>query len=512
MNSYENNNNSSGDEKLLYDEVCCIEKNIVKIEADIVRIEQSLTHDNKHIAEDLRDRNRKQLEHQLSSARKTLVGLTDLRCEAMWKIKIIDRVGGIAKTPTDLIEHFINKHNIEIQLNNFLGKCDDQTIEATDAIRIRLQLINDELKLGFKERIINYAFSEYIAKNSIRRRKCLKEAVRYDGDARQSVWDQLGDTCFTKDDPVYYTIAVIRKFIWQVKRKMASLPVYDHIMPVIFGAQGKGKTQFIQRFVGPICENVSYPNLKEITDSRNRQLWKRWVLIVDEMEGYERADVDALKNVITKTIVSGRILTTHEDFNEINSASLIGASNKTLDELIKDGTGMRRFIQLNWADMEESGWKVVNGIDYLGLWKSIDETGEDPLKQHRDYTRTRQEEFRQKSLVEQWITDDQRDYGLYEGKEWTNWKSSSLLHVENFLPWYRSRYGSGSFSQTRFGKEMRKLEGKLIEYRRGGAAIKYRLISQSFLEINDDDDRSEDVPSGHNNHVMSMKQRASMRS
>ena len=363
------NTKVENDTQSIYDEVRQIDVDIANIEADIARIEQSLAHDNQHIAENLRERNKRQLERQLSEARKTLTKLNDLRNKALWDIKVIERIGGTPATAMELIEQYIGQNGIEILLNNFLGKSNDPTIEATDAIRVRLQLLNDELDLGYKERIINYAFTQYLSDNSIRRREKLKQAVKYDGNARADVWQSLARTCFTEDDPVDYTTAVVRKFIWQVKRKMIGLPVYDHIMPVLYGAQGTGKTQFIKRFVSPIAENVSYPNLKEITDSRNRQLWKRWVLIVDEMEGYEKTDVDALKNVITKEVVSGRVLNTHDDFNEINSASLIGASNKTLDELIRDSTGMRRFIQLNWANLDEAGWQVINGVDYIGLWK-----------------------------------------------------------------------------------------------------------------------------------------------
>ncbi len=482
------------DTQSIYDEVRQIDADITNIEAEIVRIEQSLAHDNQHIAENLRERNKRQLERQLSEARKTLKKLNDLRNKALWDIKVIERIGGTPATASELVEQYIVYNGIEILLNNFLTKSDDTTIEATDTIRVRLQLLNAELDLGFRDSIINYAFTEYLSANSIRRREALKLAVQYDGNARAEVWKSLAETCFTEDDPVEYTTAVVRKFIWQVKRKMVGLPVFDHIMPVLYGSQGTGKTQFIKRFVSPIAENISYPNLKEITDSRNRQLWKRWVLIVDEMEGYEKTDVDALKNVITKEVVSGRVLNTHDDFNEINAASLIGASNKTLDELIKDSTGMRRFIQLNWANLDEAGWQVINGVDFLGLWKSVDETGDDPLKPFKDYTKAKQEEFRQKTLVEQWVLDDQRDYGAFPSKIWTDWKRSSLLYVENFLPWYRSRYGNGVYTSKRFGTEMKKLEDRLIKWKKTNGGIKYRLMSNQSADISQDEDEPQYTP------------------
>ncbi len=257
---------------------------------------------------------------------------------------------------------------------------------------------------------------------------------------------------------------------------MAGMPVTDHIMPIINGHQGTGKTEFLERLVSPIKENVSFPNLKEITDSRNRQLWKRWVLVVDEMEGYEKADVDALKNVITKKVVSGRIMFTGDDFNERNDACLIGNSNKSLDELVKDCTGMRRFIQLNWADLGEDGWAIINATDFLALWRSVNEAAEDPLKPFKAYSKARQEEYRQKTIVEQWMADDQRDYGFENDKIWHTWKGASLLYTENFLQWYRRIYGHGAFTQTRFGRDLKKVVGSLIEFRDNRAGHQYRLI------------------------------------
>lgn len=491
----EHNTKAQIDTQSIVDEVRQIDATIVNIETEIENIEQSLAHNNQHIAENLRDRNKRQLERQLSEGRKTLTKMNDLRNKALWNIKVIERVGGTPTTPMELVEQYIAHNDIEILLNNFLGKCGDELIEAIDAICDELQLMNDELSLGFRERMITVAFSKYLHTNSIKRRKHLIAKVQFDGNTRANVWQTLVKTCFTDDDPVDYNIAVAQKFIWQVKRKMNKIKVYDHIMPVLYGTQGKGKTEFIKRFVEPISENVSYPNLKDITDSRSRQLWTRWILVVDEMEGYEKTDVDALKNVITKDIVTGRVLGTHYDFNEINAASLIGASNKSLDELIKDSTGMRRFIQLNWEDIDETGWSVINGIDFLGLWKSVDETCDDPLKPFKEYNKAKQEELRQKTLVEQWVSDEQKDYGIFPSKKWTGWKTSSLLFIENFLPWYEMRYRNGTFTQKRFGMEMRKLEGQMIEYNKTNAGVKYRLMSNQPAGIPEEQDETPSNPS-----------------
>ena len=459
-----------------HDEIALIDADIAGTREAIAKLELALAASDDNISPDLKEQNRKKLTNQIDIHRKALSKLEKLRQQALKASRAISRIGCTPTTAQELVSSFIAANDIQIHLNNFLANSNDNTIESTDMVRISIQLMNDELGLGFSERMINFAFSKFLNDNFITRRNRLRESVRYDGDDRMDTWTRLASTCFRPDDPVEYSVATLRKFIHQAKRKMAGMAVSDHIMPIISGSQGAGKTEFLERLVSPIAENVSFPNLKEITDSRNRQLWKRWVLIVDEMEGYERSDVDALKNVITKKVVSGRVMCTGDDFNERNDACLIGNSNRSLDELVKDSTGMRRFIQLNWADLGEAGWAVINSTDFLGLWRSIDECAEDPLKVFKAYTRARQEEFRQKTVVEQWLIDDQRDYTLDSDKEWLSWKSSTVLYAQNFLPWYRRVYGHGVFTQSRFSRELKRVVGYLVEFRDARAGHLYRLV------------------------------------
>ncbi len=473
------------------DEISSIDTDITSTRETIAKLEQALAARDDNIAPDLREQNRLKLTKQIDSHHKALAKLEKLRGQATKKSRAISRVGCNPTTAQELVSSFMAANDIQIHLNNYLERSNDETIESTDMVRVSIQLLNDELGFGFSERMINYAFTKWLNDNFISRRDRLRENVQYDGDNRMDAWAKLAATCFKPDDPVEYSVAVLRKFVWQVKRKMVGMAVSDHIMPIISGNQGTGKTEFLERLVSPIKENVSFPNLKEITDSRNRQLWRRWVLVVDEMEGYEKADVDALKNVITKKIVSGRVMCTGDDFNERNDACLIGNSNKGLDELVKDATGMRRFIQLNWGDLEEAGWAVINSTDFPSLWCSVDETAEDPLKVFKAYTKAKQEEYRQKTVVEQWLIDDQRDYGIDGDKEWHTWKNSGVLFAENFLPWYRRIFGHGVFTQARFSRELKKVVGSLVEFKDVRAGHQYRLVPPAIVEAAESDTRAD---------------------
>ncbi len=477
MNAVSMPNSSTATAKALVEaEILKINDSVNAAVANVEKIKKEIQSNWSNVDNENRERDHKKLLKELADEQKTVNRLNKLLEQAFKDERAIDQLGGIPKTPTKLVEDYIARYGIKIHLNNYLEACRDSTIESTEMVRVSIQLLNANLKLGFGERAINYAFSKYLNDNGVARRERIKEAVRFDGDLRTEVWGTLVATCFKTDDPVDYVIAVLQKFVWQIKRKMDRMIVTDHIMPIIVGAQGTGKTEFIERLIGPINENVSFPNLREVTDSRNRSIWKRWALVIDEMEGAERTDVDALKNVITKKVVSGRVMFSGDDFNDRNEACLVGNSNRSLDELIKDSTGLRRFVQLNWADIGEAEWAVINATDFAGLWRSIDPAADDPLKPFKDYTRARQEEYRQKSIIEQWVTDTERDYKIPEHEQWLGWKGSSRLYNENFLPWYRRIYGSGAFTQTRFGRDMKKITGTLVAFQMTKENNQYRLL------------------------------------
>ena len=73
------------------------------------------------------------------------------------------------------------------------------------------------------------------------------------------VWRYLQEAGFGGEHPPGFVAGVLRKFIWQVKRKMLNLPVTNHLMPILSGPQGKGKSTFLMRFLPPV-EEVAIPS------------------------------------------------------------------------------------------------------------------------------------------------------------------------------------------------------------------------------------------------------------
>lgn len=172
-----------------------------------------------------------------------------------------------------------------------------------------------------------------------------------------------------KADPV--DAAVMRHFIWQVKRKMLKLPVVYHICPIFFGKQGGGKTTAIQKLISPAHEVVIELGPDEATDSRALSgFTDHYICFFDEMANMARVEMEALKRLITSEKLSFRPLNKNEIRTVEQNCSFIGASNKSLQEVVYDPTGLRRFYEL--ASLDICDFDAVNGINYLAIWGDVD--------------------------------------------------------------------------------------------------------------------------------------------
>lgn len=168
------------------------------------------------------------------------------------------------------------------------------------------------------------------------------------------------------------TVAIAH-WMWMVKRKMAGLPVYYHLCPVIVGKQEGGKSSALKKLLAPLQHlAVNSLRLDKVTDDRSApMLESKYVGIVEEMSGANRADVEVLKDIITSDFRSYRPMRTNETVEIEMKMSLIGTSNHPLETLIYDTTGMRRFVEIKAQDVLD--WSSLNNMDIMAIWHSIDE-------------------------------------------------------------------------------------------------------------------------------------------
>lgn len=183
----------------------------------------------------------------------------------------------------------------------------------------------------------------------------------------------------TQEERLRYYCTVFRQLIWQIKRKLRSLPTHWDLMPVLVGPQAAGKSTAVARFAQPL--SILYladADFGLFTDDfRLTALHRYYMVCLDEMGKAKSADLERVKQRITATTVQGRAMRSEQERRLTRNASFIGTSNHPLCETVADPTGMRRFAEIltreerwtrEWGDRLHAidfglVWAVETGLD-----------------------------------------------------------------------------------------------------------------------------------------------------
>lgn len=245
---------------------------------------------------------------------------------------------------------------------------------------------------------------------------------------------------------------VLRHWIWQVKRKLFGKEVGEHLMPILRGKQGSGKTFVVEhRILKPLKELCYRTSVKTLLDPREaRLIMDHFVLFLDELAGATKADIEELKRILTTDETKLRVMrTTHHETGASN-ASYIGACNKPVPDLIMDPTGMRRFYEIPVLDVLDR--EAINSIDYGVLWKCVSEEtplGGAPYYLVESEVKLRQEQLRHRGPVELWLQDPQCKFELFDVHA-PNAKTKPLLAKElldSFNEWNNCKWDTISFAK-----------------------------------------------------------------
>lgn len=199
------------------------------------------------------------------------------------------------------------------------------------------------------------------------------------------------------------TTSVMRHFVWQVRRKIYGLPVEHHMMPILYGKSGGGKSQAVLKLLHPLDSLCLNMDLSIFSDQfRTRLFNKAYIMFFDEMAKSERADIDRLKNIITSPTVDFRGMHSENLESAPQNCTFIGCSNDTVYDKIYDPTSARRYWQIDCSDKLD--WMSINSIDYFALWKSIDENSACPIASHLlQISQVQDKTIRNKDLIEDWV-------------------------------------------------------------------------------------------------------------
>lgn len=252
-------------------------------------------------------------------------------------------------------------------------------------------------------------------------------------------------------------IAVMAHWLWQIKRKAKSQPVIYHLMPVLKGEQNSGKSTAVRKLISPIEKfKLSLP-MTDLGDSRTYPgLATNLVVFFDELHGIERVNMNMLKQKITADENSYRKLNTHCMVNIPMMASFIGCSNKPINELIFDHTGMRRFYQINTLDLID--WATIDCIDYATLLNGIDETKENGYVVNEILTEVQNV---QRSLINPDDLELFIDAVKLKGVDTKNRKAKSKTMFKAFLQW---KYDTNSSWNPQLDAFIARLRNRDVPY------------------------------------------------
>jgi len=386
-----------------------------------------------------------------------------------------NELGYLPQNVGEYIRGFVEKHKIKVLLNGELSRKwevtigdqiitsedrQDRAIDAyyrtranrtynTEDLKLDLRVLRDAVRLAYSDSQIADAVQFWFRNEKDVRRGNMYDHITYrkgiaTGPEGQAMWEKMEKAAFdTSHTSPGFAIAVVKKFMWQIKRKGMGLTVTNHLMPVITGKQGGGKSTLVSSMLAPIADGVKSATFSDIADNRLIDMWSTPVLFMDEMSGAKKADMNTVKQAITASSLTRRPMRTNTDVQVAQLATFIGCANEGLGEIIRDNTGIRRFAELEFA--QEPDWKTMAEIDWLMLWHSVDEMGDDPSILVMETLKAQQEKNRNMCSVETWARDNVGSF--------PNWTKTSKLH-EAFTLWEKDKFPSYNTSVAMFGRRM----------------------------------------------------------
>lgn len=153
---------------------------------------------------------------------------------------------------------------------------------------------------------------------------------------------------------------------------------WSHIMPVLYGKQGSGKTTLVNHLLSPLDNMTGSANF-DILEKQFQiiKLTETPIMFFDELGGITKMEISKLKQVMTDRM---RLVDKKGEAmeNRFLLSTFIGCTNRDIRDVLRDDTGNRRFFQINMkpsVNIED-----IRNIDVLKIWQSVDEDAPTPYE------------------------------------------------------------------------------------------------------------------------------------
>ncbi|OCJ61211.1 hypothetical protein A6U96_14065 [Agrobacterium tumefaciens] len=350
-------------------------------------------------------------------------------------INFIEDFGKLPRTDKELIDIVTSKFGAKISFNGLMSATyNGNTIDKIEILKSHIESIVRTYKLSVPN---NAVLNELWLWRDAYRQTIYNDVLAtlsYDSNVNgEKAWEYVISQHDLSRHSAEYVKGVYAKFIWSVKRKMRNLPISYHLMPIIMGNQGTGKSYFVsEHLCKPLTGFINLTDFAAVADPRNAEQWEYPVSFLDEMAFASKSDTEVIKSRISSPDVSYRVMHTNGQATCLNKTTLIGCSNKdSLNEMIRDETGNRRFAPIYFSDVAGKDRKSPSDELLLALWNSIDENGPDPIDGFRNELESIQSTQKFKGPVEQYLNDfnEERSESLYKftvmWDGYNSWKAST---------------------------------------------------------------------------------------
>ncbi len=310
-----------------------------------------------------------------------------LNTKTVVKLNVIDQVNmSLAELNCELSYSEL----AEWRMNNYIVSFDELII------RIWCHRENMEQKRISKEQI-SFALANIESTKKEQIFMSFKDLITYSPDAPDT-FDTLAKLISVEHyDPMYPI--VLKHVVWTVKRRLFELKDYCPIFLNVFGSAGIGKSELLRAMfsIFPSSMKSSVNNASELfnDDRQTFRFAQHYIIIMDELTGLNRADLNKLKNQIDSLIVIYRMLGYNKTASGRNNAQLIGTSNTRLANTLITDRDVRKWAELDMfaypdAEVPAKMVKPLIDFDWLTLWRSVDERGLSPFHDPAIYSAFKQ--------------------------------------------------------------------------------------------------------------------------
>ncbi|WP_046861621.1 VapE domain-containing protein [Microvirga massiliensis] len=268
-----------------------------------------------------------------------------------------------------------------------------------------------------------------------------------------------------------------------------------HLMPILFGTQGDGKSEAIKTLCEPLRQagmfaSVGFDAFDDNDQSYQLSLMPVWLF--EEMQGISKADISKLKAIMTDSERQMRAAYGRTGVKQIIT-TFIACTNEDTAEKIRDSSGNRRFIQFETQPVDRA---LIHSIDAEKIWRSVDEDAAEPpmYATPENAALIKEIQLRQRYLspVEHWLMDcpnipwgtSLKATGWWEGH-------GACLSADDygFHDWLKAHYGANEVNQwsaVKLGYALKDLSKRYdIEVVPYGGSNKYAIMKPKGL-VEDD--------------------------